>query len=359
MAYQDWEKYHNKKSSSGAKKTTAKSQSAKSRTTKTKSKTTTRKKTTSSKSKAKRKVVNRKKKFKPTPKNTLLMLLIGTSLAGVMYAGANEMQLGVGAESLKPTYGISAQGELGEVKEPSSNEDNDYSEQELLDYKEYCYIGNYGDNKYLFCPEEYVLALAEHSIDKLNALYKSSGEMPILENGECIPSCITPELVSAICFTESSYRVESASGRPLGIDRDCPASDRAEGILQQKPDFVTDADRYSRMYGGEGYSLDDRYNPLKAMEICVSNLTRIYRAYLQKGCDTYSNLGARSSDDEVLLGALIVAYNQGEGAMQKWARNGNLSYALANPNSTDKYGLDYYKMVMENLEDILEEDYAK
>ena len=357
MAYQDWEKYHNRKSSSGVKRTTSKSQSAKSKSINT---STTKKKSPVKKRNTRRKVANRKKKYKPTPKNALIMLLLGTSLAGVMYAVANDVQLDVGAVSTGTSTGTNATPltKLEQIFTPQSDEDV-LTEEELLDYKDYCYIGNYGDKRYLFCPEEYVLALAEHSLDKLNTLYKSSGDMSLLENGECIPDCITPELLAAICFTESSYRVESTNGLPLGADRDCAASNRAEGILQQKPDFVTDADRYSRMYGGEGYTLEDRYNPLKAMEMCITNLTRIYRGYLQPDCQTYKNLGATSYRDEVLTGALIVAYNQGEGSMQSWAKSGKLSKALLNPSSTDNYGLDYYKMVMGNLEDILEEDYSK
>ncbi len=363
MSYQDWEKHYSKKSSSGTKNPTAKSKPTQSRKT---TSSATKKKATIKKRVSKKKVANRKKKYKPTPKKSLVMLLIGSSLAGVLYAGADIVKLDSASVSASYTEGISVQTKLETSFNNTQETQQSYiignqvaSEVSLLEYKDYCYIGNYGDNKYLFCPEEYVLQIAEHSINKLNQLYKSSGDMTLLENGECIPDIITPELLAAICFTESSYRVECTGGIPLGATRNVSASDRAEGILQQKPDFVKDADRYSRMYGGEGYSLEDRYNPLTAMEMCVTNLTRVYRAYLQKDCDTYKNLGAQSSNDDVLLGALIVAYNQGEGSMQYWAKTGKLASALARPTSTDKYGLDYYKMVMDNMEDILEEGYSK
>lgn len=358
MAYQDWEKYHNKKSASGVKKTASKSQSTKS---KKSTSSTAKKATTTKKRTVKRKVANRKKKYKHTPKNTLIMLLIGTSLTGILYTAAKDINIQVGAESVKPMDSTSIQDKFNEFFNPIIiDEEHEYSQEEsLLAYEDYCYVGKYGDKSYLFCPEEYILEIAEHSIDKLNEQYKSSGEMSLLENGECIPDIITPELLAAICFTESSYRVESATGLPLGADRNVSASDRAEGILQQKPAFVSDADRYSRMYGGEGYTLEDRYNPLTAMEMCVTNLTRIYREYLRSGCQTYKNLVANGADEDTILGALIVAYNQGEGSMQSWAKSGKLVSALENYHNTDKYGADYYRMVMDNLEDILEEDYSK
>lgn len=370
MAYQDWEKYNSKKSSSGVKKKTTKSQSANSKKTTntskkkttTKPSTTQRKKTSTTKKRTvKRKVANKNKKFVPMSKNTIIMLLIGSLLVGGLYYAGNSIQLDANAIDYNNSEADeSTHDKLDEFfSKKESEKNNTYSEKELLDYKKNCYIGNFGDKQYLFCPEEYVYELAKYSINKLNELYKSSGEMPLLDNGECIPDCITPELLTAICFTESSYRVESASGTPLGVNRDCPASDRAEGILQQKPDCVKDADRYSRKFGGEGYSLEDRYNPLKAMEISVITLTRVYRAYLQKGCEIYDHLGAKNSKDDVLLGALIVSYNQGEGAMQYWAKSGKLSMILKDPSSTNSYGANYYRAVMSNLEDVLEEEYSK
>jgi hypothetical protein len=96
-------------------------------------------------------------------------------------------------------------------------------EKELLDYKNYCYYGYYQGAKYLYCPEEYVLKLAEFAIEKINKEYESSGKLSKLENGKYIPDIISPELVASICMMESSYRIEKDSGLPLGADRNVKA----------------------------------------------------------------------------------------------------------------------------------------
>ena len=362
MSYQEWERYHNSRTSNNNRPTNQRPvlrpQSQNSAGQRPNISTSNRQPVRAN---AKRVVKNKSKTFKPTPKDALALLLVvllsGTAIWGITSAiddaSENRSEIVNSVEDL----------ELGKPNKPDkeyiANNNVQITEEQLLDYESYCYVGNYGSKQYLFCPEEYVLKLAEYSIDKLNKLYKNSGKMELLDNGKCIPDCITPELLAAICFTESTYRVESVKGLPLGADRDCSASNRAEGMLQQKPVFVEDANRYSLKYGGTGYDNEDRYNPLTAMEMCVTNLTRIYRAYLQPDCTTYKNLGATSSKDDKLLGALIVAYNQGEGSMQKWAKSGDLVKMLNAPNSTDNYGAKYYRAVTENLEDVLEDDYQR
>jgi len=225
-------------------------------------------------------------------------------------------------------------------------------EKQLKNYKDYCYYGYYGDEEYLYCPEEYVLKLAEYAINKLNYQYQQSGKMNSLSNGKYIPDIISPKLLTAIAMTESSYRVETKSGKPLGYDRQGSRANNAEGILQQKPAFVEDASNFSLTLGGEEYTKEDRYNPLTAMEICVTNLNRIYRAYLQNGKSTYKALATNGTSEDELLGALIIAYNQGEGAMSKWAKSGKLDGVIANPKSTSSYGADYLRSVTKYMNEI-------
>ena len=360
MSYQDWEKYNNSRPSSSQRPT---SQRSTDRST-TQSSTKSRPMTTGGQYRTGttiNRLVVKKRKGKCTPisKNTLLVLLIAGLLSSAFFITIGQHADAEQDKASGKTEGISI-GQLFNPNREENKQDKDtITEAELLDYKSYCYVGNYGNNQYLFCPEEYVLKLAKYSIEKVNNIYKSSGKMKLLDNGECVPDCITPELLAAICFTESSYRVERVDGLPLGADRDCSASNRAEGMLQQKPVFVEDANSYSQRYGGPAYDNEDRYNPLTAMEMCVNNLTRVYRAYLQNGCETYESLGAKGPNDPKVLAALIVAYNQGEGSMSKWAKSGDLAKMLRNPDATDKYGSVYYRAVKGNLEDILEDDLEK
>ena len=359
MSYQDWEKYNSSRPSS-SQRTSTQRPAVRSTT-----QSSTRARPVSNGSQYRSSTLNRpvvkrrKRKCVPISKQTLLVLLIAGLLSSAFFITMGQHTDAAQDKGTGKTEGISIGQLFNPSKEESQQDKETISEAELLDYKSYCYVGNYGSNQYLFCPEEYVLKLAEYSIDKVNEIYKASGKMKLLDNGECIPDCITPELLAAICFTESTYRVERVDGLPLGADRDCSASNRAEGMLQQKPVFVEDANSYSQRYGGPEYDNEDRYNPLTAMEMCVHNLTRVYRAYLQKGCDTYENLGAKGPNDPKVLGALIVAYNQGEGSMSKWAKSGDLSKMLKNPDSTDSYGAMYYRAVMGNMEDILEDDLEK
>lgn len=365
MSYQDWEKYNNSKPPSTRRPSTERPTSRPQSQQQTRLRPTQTSSSPRPRTAPTRPVVkNKQKQFNPVNKNVLLVLLVAGLLSGIFIISKdNSIDAAQGTNQTGSTVGSKIESLLSGSIQSSENRDyldgDTVNEEDLLDYKDYCYVGNYGSKQYLFCPEEYVLKLAEYSIEKVNNMYMSSGKMKTLENGKCIPDCITPELLAAICFTESSYRVERVDGLPLGADRDCSASNRAEGMMQQKPVFVEDANSYSQRYGGPSYDNEDRYNPLIAMEMTVHNLTRVYRAYLQNGCDTYDYLGAKGPNDPKVLAALIVAYNQGEGSMQKWAKSGDLVKMLKDPTATDKYGAVYYRAVTENLEDVLEEDLEK
>ena len=302
---------------------------------------------------AKRKIAKRKKIVKRARNILLTALAIGV-IWSMVANSKGDNQANVNQTLTTPTTTISEVVSTSKLPETTTSTSDELTEEDLMDYKSHCYYGKFGGETYLFCPEEYIFALAEHTIDKLNAEYESSGKLSQLNNGKYIPDFISPELVAAICMTESSYRVERADGLPLGADRKVEASNRAEGILQQKPGFVTDASRYSKKFGGDGYTNDDRYNPLTAMEICVTNLNRIYRTYLCEGKLTYEALSKNGTSEKELQGALVVAYNQGEGAMSNWAKSGNLDKIIKDPSDTNKYGAPYLRMINEHLENILE-----
>jgi hypothetical protein len=153
-------------------------------------------------------------------------------------------------------------------------------------------------------------------------------------------------------MAESSYRVENEKGHALGDDRDRAWENNAIGIMQQKPGFVTDANNYSKAYGGGSYSAEDRENPLTAIEMGILNLTRIYNAYLTPGKNIYNSLAKDGLGENELLSALIIAYNQGEGAMSNWAKSGVLSEVISNPNCTDKYGASYLRSVTGYMNEI-------
>lgn len=214
MSYEDWERYNNSRQPSSRRPSTQRpptrpqsQQPIRPRPTQTSS--TQRPRTAPTRPVVK----NRQKQFHPVNKNILLVLLVAGLLSGIFAVSMdNSLDAAKGTtSSTSSTAGLLS----GQSSKPNKENYIDNSvdkatlEEQLRDYKSYCYVGNYGSNQYLFCPEEYVLKLAEYSIDKVNNLYKSSGKMKLLENGECIPDCITPELLAAICFTESTYRVES------------------------------------------------------------------------------------------------------------------------------------------------------
>jgi len=240
------------------------------------------------------------------------------------------------------------------VKTPIVKPEQKYTEEELLNYHRYCYYDEYQGEDYLFCPESYILELADFAINKLEQEYKQSGTLTPLEDGGFIPDCISPELVAALCLMESSNRIEDKNGNPIAANNKIDNPNSAKGILQQKPVFVTDANNYSLSHGGDGYTLEDRYNPLTAMEMCVTNLNRIYRAYLQKGRATYTALTQNGYSEEKILGALIVSYSDGEGNMSNWAKSGILEGVLSNPKKTNGYGAPYLRTVLGYMEDIQE-----
>ena len=302
---------------------------------------------------------NKNKSFKKTLQKVLLSTLILSAIATSVVinmdgSDVNNTPTVPSTETMVRYEGIKLDNlsyEQGKIDKAEVQ----LTEEDLLNYKNYSYYDNYNDKTYLFCPEEYVLKLAEFAINKLEKQYAQSGKMNELKGGEgYIPNIISPELIASICMMESSYRIEDENGLPLGADRKYDKSIRAEGILQQKPAFVTDANNYSLMYGGKGYTNNDRYNPLTAMEMCVGNLNRIYRSYLVPGRDTFNALCRNGASDVNILGALIIAYNQGEGSIMKWAKSGVFEEVINNPNCTNKYGAEYLRTVLGYLEDIQE-----
>lgn len=341
MGYTDWEKYNKLKSNkkpSSKKKTSSKTKIS-------------RKYTIGKPSTKKRKKTKKQLKSLDKVEKVMQSVIVLTAIAAIAYSTMKAPENNV-PENTTPTTSISESIQVGGKNDfKEFGEQKDCTETELLNYKDYCYYDYYGKTKYLYCPEEYVLKLAEYSIDKLNKQFKDSG-MKVLENGECIPDVISPELLAGICMMESSYRVERHDGLALGKDRNVRASNRAEGMMQQKPGFVSDANRYSKMHGGNGYSVEDRHNPLKAMEICVTNLTRIYRAYLMEGSATNKALTKNSESDDLLIGAMIIAYYQGEGNMTKWAKSGILDDVIEKPHKTNSYGAAYYRTVKKYMKEI-------
>jgi len=375
MSYTEWEEFYKDKKVSNKKnsttpKSTSKPTSKKSTptTNKNKSKTNSKKvlkekngKTNTSKRKSKnathKKKLNKKHKVVNKIQQSIMWPLIISVVLGV---GVSWISQNSQAITTEDDYYVEDKYEDEEIEDTQfeetqeieiSNENIVDIEQKLLNYKDFCYYDKYGSKTYLYCPEEYIYMMAEHTINKLNTLYANAG-MTKLSNGKCIPDIISPELMVAFAMTEGAYRVEHEDGLPLGADRKCAASDRAEGMLQQKPGFVSDANIFSKRMGGTGYSNEDRYNPLKAMEISVTNLTSMYRTYLMKDKSVYRSLNAQGENDPKLQMALIIAYYQGQGRMQKWAHSGILNNIYANPKSTNSYGADYYRKMLVNIANV-------
>ena len=263
------------------------------------------------------------------------------------------------------------------ITTPPVVEELEYTYEELLDYKDFGYVQIYGGKPYLFATEDYLRDAFEAAKAKINKMYGDSGKLEPYENGEYVSKYITLEDVLAMSFNESSWRICHEDGYPLlayskyGLPEE-EAATYAGGIAQQQAVFVKTADEYSRRYGGDGYTLEDRYNPVQAFEIAILNLNRIYNAYLAPGNKTHKALCPNmynskgeyigntteemaKENDYVIKGALWLAYRQGEGTMQAAAQKDNLRSRIL--SGDDKYvGIAYYQKLLYRASEIEKDD---
>lgn len=247
-----------------------------------------------------------------------------------------------------------------------------YSYEDLLEYEKFCYVGEYGGEEYWFATEDYLRDVFDCAMERVETLYANSSKVGCLDNGRYVGDCITADNVLAMIFRESSWRICHADGQPLlAYDKHDVTSDEAlkyaGGIAQQKVGFVETADMVSRSLGGDGYSVEDRYNPVTAVEMAILNLNRMYRSYLAPGQETHRHLcpdmydtegnyiGSSSrhmaeENDYVVMSALYMAYHDGEGAVARIAREDNLRERILDKEDTKYAGLKYYRSVFDHAE---------
>lgn len=247
------------------------------------------------------------------------------------------------------------------VEDDMQNEEIDMNalEQELSDYRKYCTIeySHYKKDNYLFLPQEQILRMAEFAIEKVNNFFEESGKMSPHSDGRYVPSWLTPELIAGIIGNETgdgkmqgSFIEHAATGNPTVSGTDGVYDEkRAMGIMQEKPVYVEEYNRIASMYGAEIYDLDDRGNPLSAMERFV--VINTYYASLptyKPGGKVYEGLGVQSDDDSKLRAVFVIAHKEGFGGVNNNLKD--IEYMLSNPGKTGAFGEYYYMSVIKNME---------
>lgn len=251
-----------------------------------------------------------------------------------------------------------------------------YTYDELKDFKNFCYVDNYGNEDYLYATEEYLRNAFQVAKEKINKLYADNGKYSPIDGESFITEYITEERVMSMFYNESSWRVCHKDGYPLlykgeRFETEEEEWGRAGGLGQQKKVFVETADEYSRRLGGDGYTIDDRYNPVTAFEMAILNLNRIYLAYLAPGNQTHKALCSNMYDSEgnyignqneeqkkendyVTSAALYMGYRQGEGTMSRAAKTDNLRERILDSEDNTYSGLPYFRSLEARVDEIVE-----
>ena len=202
-----------------------------------------------------------------------------------------------------------------------------FDREDFINYKKHCVEGSYGSERYLFLPDEYLYEMAEYAINSLDEAFIKVGKK-VIANNSSLPEFLTEEFLMGVIVGETSKRVCSLDGTPIGLPEDMKVSEYggAIGIMQQKEDFRNDGDRYMRkLLGDDSYSklvegIDlDGADPLISMYRAIANYTRYYDNYLYAGSPAERCIGK----DNIITGA-IACYNKGEGTFSSWMSDENI-----------------------------------
>ena len=299
-------------------------------------------------SRARPKPKNRKKKVNPKYKQKqfinrakALGLIIAASIIGTTFFSSikDKLFLNIGYQPPVNDPTITDIGDNPWVDDVINNNDasidedsvtieRKYDRLDFINYREHCYQDTYGGQKYLFLTDDFMYELAEYALDSLDSAFIQAGKKPI-DGSSTLPAFLTEEFLMGVTYSESSKRVCTLDGRPLKLpEGKSPLEyNGAIGVLQQKPEFREDGDKYIRSIIGreafeqlyEGLDVDGA-DPLISMYRAIANYTRYYHSYLYNGSNAQQLIG----EENVYIGA-IACYNQGEGAFASWMKKDRIS----------------------------------
>ena len=211
------------------------------------------------------------------------------------------------------------------------------------------YHDTYRGQTYLFAREEYVLELARESLTRVeNLLMTVDGMTPVgTSSGDFYPEYYNEYLLTALCFTESSYRISDENGNLL------KSSAGALGLTQVRPSAIEDLnDWLNNTLGLKNikYTTEDLNDLNKAMDI--SNMILI------KTCKSHGKVSSKSPiypylnesfslsrQEEILL----AIYNNGYSNMLSYIQNGTVYDYLSEGNPSN-----YVNKVLSKKDQLME-----
>lgn len=218
------------------------------------------------------------------------------------------------------------------------------------------YLANYQGEPYYFITEEYALSLASDSLTRVKEMLSTvNGITPVATTtGEFYPEYFNEYLLTALCYTESSYRISKKNGEPL------KSNAGAIGLTQVKPETLSSLNNWlhnTLHLNNITYTTEDLSDPSKAMDITTLLLIQICKNHGKMGCNNpiYPYIQESFSlkrQEEIIL----AIYNNGFNNMKSYVENGTIyNYLSEGPASNyvnkiltkkerleEKYS-DYYK----------------
>ena len=195
-------------------------------------------------------------------------------------------------------------------------------------------LQKYGDTSYYIGSTEYVLSLAQNSLDKVEKILKTvDGITPVGSNtGDFYPEYFNEYMLTAIAYCESSFRIKDINGDPLR------SKDNALGMMQIRPQTLDDVNHWLKNTMGLDlqYSVNDLTDPQKSMDIATFILVQSCKNHGKENCNNpiypYLNESFSMSRQQEIILAL---YNNGYGNMMEYIQNGTVFEYLSEGSKTN------------------------
>jgi len=213
------------------------------------------------------------------------------------------------------------------------------------------YQDTFGGEDYIFCTTDYVYQLAGQALDFCEQTFASDPEIKDMGKNGFYQSFFNEDMLAAISFTESSFRVKKANGQPL------ESSTGALGMCQVEPITIDTINSWLPDTMGVrnlSYTKEDAKDPLKALQMATFALIRSSKNETKPSDETYKQLGVPYSEEleEKLLYAM---YFYGEDNFEKACANGTMFSTYLNPEWRDANGNNYVYTVLKNKEMLMAE----
>ena len=209
------------------------------------------------------------------------------------------------------------------------------------------YVDTYQGIEYRYCSKNYVERLSRQALKNVDKLMHQVPNMsPVgTKTGSFYPEYFNVHMLSAIAYTESTYRYIEADGDPL------VSEDGAIGMCQLTPGAIKTINEWlsDTMELDKQYTVEDASDPLKSLELAILYNIRNSKNRLKEGKANYEKMGVKFSLDlqEKLLYAM---YFYGEGNVQIAINNGKIFDTYLNPEWRDSNDHNYVNKVLENKE---------